>query len=424
MQIALHQRQEEIFYDETRFKVVAAGRRFGKSYLAAVTLFVEGAKTTKIRSDGVEIDLALEEIYYVAPTYVQGKKILWPLLKMMGHELIQQSYENEGMLTLINGRRISIKGADKPDSLRGIGQSYVVMDEYAFMKDEVWEQIIRPQLLRSEGGALFIGTPAGKNHFYDLYMKGMDPSKPDWKSWTFTSEDNPHLPAAEIEELTEDMSVEKYRQEIEASFEATGGVHFSADMFRIEPNSNEGDIYICCDLAGFQKYESGRKIERRDDHAISIVKVHAGGWHIKDIVYGKWDTRETALRIVKAYRDHRPVKLGIEKGMSKNAVGPYLEDEMNRLKVYFTIWDLTHGNQAKPDRIAWAMQGRAEKGRITLEPGDWNRTFIEQCIDFPSPIAHDDLIDAVSYTDQLAEPYFDGPDMIDEWEPLDEYAGY
>lgn len=427
MDVTLHARQLEVFQDPARFKVVAAGRRFGKSFLAAVKLFVEGAKTSKVRSDGEYIDLALEEIYYVAPTFLQGKKILWPLLKELGHDLIQQAYENEGMLVLTNGRRISIKGADRPDSLRGVGLSYVVLDEYAFMREEVWEMIIRPQLIRSEGEALFIGTPDGKNHFYELWHKAYTGASgyDNWKAFTFPSVDNPHLPQEEIDLARENMSEERFRQEMEASFESGGGIILTRDMFRhLEDPPYPGDIYIACDLAGFEKVEGGRKVAKLDEHALAVVLSHHGGWHIMDIIHGQWDTRETALRIVKAYRDYRPVKLGIEKGMARNAVLPYLEDEMMRLQTYFRVEELTHGNQRKTDRITWAMQGRAEKGRITIAPGDWNRPFLDQCADFPSQIAHDDLIDAVSYIDQIAEPWYDGPDTVDDWEPLDDVAGY
>jgi hypothetical protein len=170
--VTLHEKQSVVFHDPARYKVVAAGRRFGKSYLAAVTLFVEAAKNYKTRSDGKVIDLSLEEVYYVAPTFEQGKKILWPLLKEIGHDLIDQKYENTGTLTLKNGRRISIKGADRPDSLRGVGLSYVVLDEYAFMKEEVWEMIISPALSRSEGGALFIGTPRRQEPLLQLVREG------------------------------------------------------------------------------------------------------------------------------------------------------------------------------------------------------------------------------------------------------------
>jgi phage terminase large subunit-like protein len=421
MDITLHKHQIDIFEDPSRFKCVAAGRRFGKSYLAAIMLFVEAAKNTKVRTDGVEIDLSLEEVYYVAPTFEQGKKILWPLLKELGQDLIQQKYENTGTLTLINGRRISIKGADRPDSLRGVGLSYIVLDEYAFMKSEVWELILRPTLARSEGGALFIGTPDGKNHFYDLWMRAA--SAPGWKSWMFKTTDNPFIPVTEIAAAKEEMSTERFRQEMEANFESGGGAVLTSDMFKITEQP-VGDLYIAADLAGYQSTEGGRKVARLDEHAIAVVINHAGGWHILDIIHGQWDTRETALRLVKSVRDHRPLKFGIEKGMSMNAVLPYLTDEMNRLNTYFNVEPLTHGNQKKIDRIQWALQGRAEKGRITMSKGAWNKHFLEQAVDFPSKLAHDDLLDAVSYIDQLATPYYDGPPIIDEWEPLDDIAGY
>lgn len=433
MNISLHDHQIEIFQDLHRFKVVAAGRRFGKSYLAAVCLFVEASRNTKVRSDGVEIDLALEKVYYVAPTFTQGKEILWPLLKEIGHDLIAQSYENNASITLINGRVIAIKGADKPDSLRGTGLSYVVLDEYAFMKEEVWEMIIRPQLARSEGGALFIGTPDGKNHFHATWLKAITGEAGDaWHAWTFSSRQNPYLPESEIEEMTKDMSEERMRQELEASFESGGGIVLTRDMFKVlNEDPYPGDTYIACDLAGFQPVESGRKIRRLDEHAIAVVVNGPFGWHIKDIVHGQWDTRETALQIVKAFRDHRPVAIGIEKGMAANAVMPYLMDEQNRLGTYFEVVQLTHGNQRKTDRIAWALQGRAEKGRISIKNDSdrsdlhkWNKQFLEQCVDFPSPLSHDDLIDAVSYIDQLATPWYDGPGVVDDWEPVDVIAGY
>lgn len=425
MDIRLHARQAEIFYDDHRYKVVAAGRRFGKSYLAAVTLFVEAAKTEKVRSDGVHIDLSLEEVYYVAPTFDQGKKILWPLLKELGQSLIRNKWENTGELELVNGRRICIKGSDRPDTLRGVGLSYVVLDEFAFMKEEVWDLIIRPALTRAEGGALFIGTPDGKNHFWELYQRGLLEGNDEWKAWHFPSSDNPFLPQSEIAAARMEMSNDRFKQEYEASFEGGAGTVISRDMFPIvERRPDVGDYYVAIDLAGFESTEGGRKIKRLDDHAIAVVLNHANGWCVEEIIHGQWDVRETALRIVKAFRDYRPQRLGIEKGMAKNAVMPYLLDEMNRLGVFFNVEDLTHGNNKKTDRIVWALQGRAEKGRIQVVRGAWNKVFFEQVDDFPSPLAHDDLLDAVAYIDQLADPWMDGPAVIDDWKPIDAVAGY
>lgn len=425
MEVSLHPRQEEVFYDPALYKVVAAGRRFGKTFLAAVTLFVEGSKNETTRSDGVVIDLALEKVYYVAPTFTQGKEILWPVLKELGRDLIEQAYENEASLRLVNGRTIHIKGADRPDSLRGTGLSYVVLDEYAFMKEEVWEMIISPQLSRSEGGALFIGTPDGKNHFYELFQQGNNPAFPDWKSWHFATSDNPFLPASVLEEAKKRMSTERFDQEMLASFEGGAGTVMTKDMFPIlEELPYPGDYYIAVDLAGFEAVEGGRKLRKLDDSAIAVVLNHSGGWCVADLIYGKWDVRECALRLVKAYRDYRPLGFGIEKGTTYNAVMPYLEDEQNRLGTYFAVHPCTHGNQNKADRIAWALQGRAEKGRIQLLKGKWNKEFLSQAQDFPSKLAHDDLIDALSYIDQISDPWWEGPDTLDEWQPIDELAGY
>ncbi|MDJ0764842.1 MAG: terminase family protein [Myxococcota bacterium] len=425
MQVSLHAGQAEVYHDTARFKVVAAGRRWGKSYMAAVTLFVEAARNYKVRSDGVTIDLALEEVYYVAPTFEQGKKILWPLLKEVGHELIDQKYENTGTLTLKNGRRISIKGADRPDSLRGVGLSYVVMDEYAFMKEEVWEMIISPALARAEGGALFIGTPDGKNHFYHLWHYALTSGDPEWKAWHFKSIENPHLPAAEIDKARKRMSAERFLQEMEASFEGSGGLVLTREMFPFLDTEPEGLTYIAVDLAGFTKTEGGRKIKKLDEHAIAVVVNHKGGWWVKEIIHGQWDVRETALRIVRAVREHRPLAVGIERGMALNAVVPYLEDMQELHRTYFNIEELTHGNQRKQDRIEWALSGRADKGRIQLKKGAWNVPFFEQATGFPSPLIHDDLIDALAYIDQLVEPYVETGEIdVEDWEPEDAVAGY
>lgn len=401
-----------------------------------MTLLVEASRTEKVRSDGVCVDLTLEEVFYVGPTFDQSKRIMWPVLMEIGRELIAHKHEQTGTLTLINGRRISIKGSDRPDNLRGTGLSYVVMDEYAFMREDVWELIIYPQLARSEGGALFIGTPDGKNHFFEMYQRGLsdDPAWDDYKSFTYYSEENPYLPAAEIERARATMSAERFAQEMQASFEAGGGAVLTPDMFPILNPLDcrfPGNYYIAIDLAGFEKVEGGRTLKRRDEHSITVAKTHKGGWLIERIFHGQWDSRETALRIVKAFRDYKPLKLGIEKGMAMNAVLPYLEDEQSRLNTFFNVEPLTHGNQRKTDRIAWALQGRAEKGRIQLMSDEalpvaerWVRVFLEQVNDFPSQLAHDDLLDSTSYIDQLADPWFDSPSEMDTWNPLDSYAGY
>ena len=431
LDFALHEAQAIIHSSDARFKVVAAGRRFGKSYLACITLLLEGLKDEHVGIlSGKNYNLSLKEVYYVAPTFEQAKKIMWPLLKELGGSVIKSTHENTATCTLVNGRRISIKGADRPDTLRGVGLSYVVLDEFAFMKEEVWEKIIRPALSDVEGKALFIGTPEGKNHFYELFNDAMRIGLPEWEAFQFKSIDNPTLAKSEINAAKDSMSTENFRQEYEASFTEGGGKVFKEEWWQlVEEAPGYGDYVIAIDLAGFIQEGIGRKgvLKIRDEHAIAVVYAGTWGWFVEDIIHGQWDVRRTALEIVGAYRDYRPIAVGIEKGMAKNAVMPYLEDEMKRLNVYFTPHELTHGNKNKADRIKWSLQGRAEKGRIFLKKdAPWLRQFIEQANDFPSSLAHDDLIDAVSYADQLASTvYFNEEESIHNgWAPLDEIAGF
>ena len=126
LQVKLHPKQLEIFNDTHRFRVVAAGRRFGKSRLAAWLLIIEALKSTN------------KDVFYVAPTYQQAKDIMWGVLKEIGHEVITAAHENTSVLTLRNGRKIYLKGADRPDTLRGVGLAFLVVDDYADIKPNVW----------------------------------------------------------------------------------------------------------------------------------------------------------------------------------------------------------------------------------------------------------------------------------------------
>ena len=105
-------------------------------------------------------------------------------------------------------------------------------------------------------------------------------------------------------------------------------------------------------------------------------------------------------------------------------MGP-LSDLMRRTSRVFRVEMLTHGNQKKQDRILWALQGRFENKKIRIKHADWNMAFVDEATAFPSSLVHDDLLDAVSYVDQMAiVPYGYGGDIEDDYEPIDSVAGY
>jgi phage terminase large subunit-like protein len=318
-----------------------------------------------------------------------------------------------------------LKGSDRPDTLRGVGLAYVVLDEYASMKPVVWEQIIRPTLADVRGGALFIGTPAGKNHFYDLYTDAM--AEDDWDAWQFNSTDNPFIPADEIEAARSTMSSMSFRQEFEASFETFSGGIFKEEWFKTEEEPEEGHYVIAIDPAGFEAIEKERNLKRSrlDETAIAIVKIDRDKWWVKDIMHGRWNIKETAKKILKSAMIVESSTVGIETGSLRNAILPYLEDEMRTTGRYVSIIEMRHGGKKKNERITWSLQGRMEHGQISFnEDKDW-KPFINQMMDFPNRLSHDDMLDALAYIDQVSVADFAHTiELDDDWQPYDSISGY
>lgn len=407
--------QQQVWNDQSRFKVVAAGRRTGKSRLAAWMLIVEALQADR------------GNVWYVAPTQGQARDIMWLTLLELGNPVIESSHVNNMQIKLVNGAVISLKGADRPETMRGVSLKFVVLDEYADMKPSVFEQILRPALADLKGKSLFIGTPMGRNHFYELYNYGDKQDDKEYKSWHFTSFDNPLLDPKEIEAAKKSMSSFAFRTEFMASFEAASGGIFKEEWIKIDDEEpKDGRYFVAVDLAGFENVAAATtaKKKRLDQSAIAIVKVTAEGWWVADIEFGRWDIKQTAQKIFDVVRDYEPVCVGIERGALKNAVLPYLSDLMRKYNSYFRIEDLTHGNKKKTDRITWSLQGRLEHGKITFNEGPWNSEIIDELMNFPNAQVHDDLIDALSYIDQIAIAEYTSDYEEDDYTPMDAVSGY
>jgi hypothetical protein len=364
---------------------------------------------------------------YIAPTLGQARSIIWELLHDLGREVIKSSHVNNLEITLINGRKILVRGADNPDSLRGVSLTFVVLDEVAFIKQEIWEKVIRASLSDQKGRALFISTPSGRNWFYDVYKLGLDGTDEEWKSWHFTTRDNETIDPKEIDAAQRTLSSFAFKQEYLSSFDNAGSDVFKEEWFKTAPEPKHGSYVIAIDLAGFEEVgkNAGSAKNRLDETAIAIVKIEDNGnWWVEKIEHGRWDIMATAVHILKAVREYKPIATGIERGALKNAVLPYLTDLMRKNNVYTHIHDLTHGNKKKVDRVVWSLQGRMEHGRISFnEEGDW-KEFQDQLVMFPTAGVHDDLVDALSYIDQLAISNYEQDYDEDEYEVMDVIAGY
>ncbi len=217
----LHEKQAEVFYNDCRFRVVVAGRRFGKTKLSMLTMIAWATKK-------------LQKIWYVAPTYRMAKQIMWNDLKAnVPLEWVTKIRENELSMEFRNGSVISLRGADKPDSLRGVSLDFLVLDEFQDIAGETWTTVLRPTLADRRGYALFIGTPKGYNHLYKLYKMGQIKAKQmkkEWMSWQFPTITSPFIPRSEIEAARRDMDEKSFRQEFLGSFESMSGrVYYAFD---------------------------------------------------------------------------------------------------------------------------------------------------------------------------------------------------
>jgi hypothetical protein len=214
--MALSIPQQTIVEATQRFRVVIAGRRFGKTHLA-------------IRELCKHARLPDREVWYCAPTYKQAKMIVFKKLKKKLIDLRWVRTINATSLSfeLKNGSTISLKGLDNFDNLRGAGLDFLCIDEFADINEEAWYETLRPMLADKQGGALFIGTPKGMNWAHDLYA--MHEEYPEeWASFQYTTIEGGNVKQEEIEAARRNLDERTFRQEFMATFETFSGRVFYA----------------------------------------------------------------------------------------------------------------------------------------------------------------------------------------------------
>lgn len=263
---SLHNNQFQVFKDPSRFRVLVAGRRFGKTVLAVFELI-----NSAFHKAGTVN-------WYCSPTYRQSKMIAWKLLLKYLHPALIQGKPNEVdlIVELKNGSEICLKGVDNENNLRGVGVHFMVLDEFAQYKENVWQEVLRPMLTDTKGRALFIGTPAGKNSFYELYLKGLR-GEDGYKSFHFKTSDSPYIEKIEIDEARTQLNETYFRQEYEASFEDFVGL--------IYPEFNECHIIEPCDLGEVTKYVAIDPAVSGTTAALWGAVDRFGDWTIYDEYY-------------------------------------------------------------------------------------------------------------------------------------------
>lgn len=229
-----HESQKKIRRSKSRFNIVFAGRRFGKSVLAVNQCIDKALRTSS------------QKIWYCSPLYKQTKEIAWNLFQeYCPKDFIAKKNESELKITLINGSEISLKGTDNPDSLVGVGLNFCVLDEFPLMEADVWYKIVRPMMIDTKGECLFIGTPRGYTWSHELYTRSKADS--DFASFFFKTVDNTAIDEIDKEvgkaklEATSELDKIIFRQEYEASFEViTGRPRFDVEVIhRLREKSHD-----------------------------------------------------------------------------------------------------------------------------------------------------------------------------------------
>ncbi len=205
-----HAGQLEVHNSDARFKVLSAGRRWGKTRLGVNECLDAASKGGRA--------------WWVSPSY-KTSEVGWRPLRQIARKIPNAEVRLvDRMVTLPGGGFVAVRSADNPDSLRGEGLDFVVMDECAFMQKEAWTEAIRPALSDRLGKALFISTPKGRNWFWESYQRGIN-GEEGWQSWTFPTVNNPYIQASEVEAARRDLPEIVYRQEYLAEFvDDQGGV--------------------------------------------------------------------------------------------------------------------------------------------------------------------------------------------------------
>ena len=207
----LHAGQRRVWDEPTRHRVLACGRRWGKTMLgslACVTEAIEGGRA-----------------WWVAPSYKMAQ-VGWRGVYRLGQQ-IPGAVVRRGdlMVTMPGGGSVQVRSADDPQSLRGEGLTLAVLDECAFMHEAAWQEALRPALSDRQGSAIFISTPKGHNWFWRLWQRGQEPGQNEWRSWQFPTISNPYIVASEIEDARHDLPERIFRQEYLAEFiDDAGGV--------------------------------------------------------------------------------------------------------------------------------------------------------------------------------------------------------
>jgi predicted phage terminase large subunit-like protein len=373
-----HPAQRDIADSEARYKVVAAGRRFGKGVLGISAAFRLASRGGKCR--------------WVAPSYSSDSYHAgWNYAKELAAQVpgvaIHLQRKEISFDAFNNGGWLQFRTAEEPDALRGEGLDFVIFDEAAHISDleSLWEQCVRPSLMDKRGLAWFISTPAGFNYFHNLF--GRSQHGEQWASFQFPTGANPHIDKKEIKEMRASLPELVARQEVDAEFVQLAGALFKRQNINILEAEPVGITWIrSWDLAFTEKttsdWTAGAKMGMTADGTIVIA----------DVISGQMEWPDAVRTIANTARlDGKTIRQGIECVSAQVGVlQTLLRDPLLTAYTFNPI-------EVHRDKITRALPliARSEQGKLAIVRGHWNQKFIDELCAFPEGM-HDDQVDACS----------------------------
>lgn len=328
-----------------KYIVGCFGRQAGKSF-TAMNLLLKWA----LEDNG-------SVCMWVSPVYSQAKKVFTELTNTIaGTALTKSVNKSELTITFINGSVIYFRSGEREDTLRGYTLDYLIVDEAAYIKDNVWTEVLRPTVLVNGKKVLFISTPKGKNWFYTLAMRGLSDDYPQYKTFHATSFDTPFITQEELQEAKMSLPETIYKQEILAEFIDDGGEVF-------------GNLKLSCILSNYpqqdsnKKYYAGLDFGRQNDYTVLTILNSDG--EMVDFYRERQKSWDIIIsEVVNKLRKWRPVCYA-----EVNSIGDVLYEQIK--KQYPSVQPFITNSDTKQNMIEDLIMGMNEE-KIKLPSPDLN----------------------------------------------------
>lgn len=391
----LHAGQQKVRDSEARWKILCAGRRFGKTRLGVQMC--------------MEVALKGGRAWWVAPTFSIAR-VGWRDIAASAKSFPREIEPNVSLanmqIDLPNGGSIAVRSADNPQRLRGEGLDFLVMDEAAFVKPEVWQEVLRPTLTERKGSALFISTPIGRNNwFYDLWEVAEEAD--NWERFKFATTDNPRIDPSEVEAARKEVGSIVFAQEYLAEFVDAGQGMLRPEWLNYfvqvpDEAGNikcvvEGSEYYLKALKKFGVVDLATTTNKDSDYTVitSFAVTPDNRLLVIDMQRQKLEGPDIIPAIKRSIDKNKLEYVGIERQGFQTTIIQMAQRSGIRVK------DL----KSDKDKVTRALplSARMESGDVfLLRDTHWLPEMEREIMTFPAG-AHDDIIDTLSYGVQMLQ---------------------